>query len=396
MWHWEICTRNPHKVGIFDLHKVTFADEVRPEEKHVGTNGIAAFIGKWYMFMYYPATLDFELIFAFHSTDEDYKGAGFVLEHLVDPLSAFEDGPDYSPMMRAFGYDKGMWEWLEQPSNKMRLQRFGIAMHGVNNMQPPDAILRGIEIFILILIPERLLTKVCVDQGLTGNRYPTMLLLSMWEGGLAFRPCHLPKHTHDCSWSSRTVRRSLNKAKWYAYLVISPSALTQGVLHSIAKRFYLGPLILDVSNMKVCHWYTTILRFTLIINSKHTIFSNLNPTKKQAYSFSNKSSMIGPTDMPAKSSNDFAMQLPQTRSWSSLTASFRTHAQSTIPLYQDLNTHEPLHRFSRIWAQQIYCRTLSTCRWTCNSMRWRGLSIIWRSCWWGRVGVYRGFTLLIS
>lgn len=84
------------------------------------------------------------IIFRLHySTDVDYKGAGCILEHLTNPGSAFEDDPKYSPMMSAFGEEKGLWEWLEQPSNKMRLHRFGVAMDGINNMQPPDAILDG-------------------------------------------------------------------------------------------------------------------------------------------------------------------------------------------------------------------------------------------------------------
>ncbi|KAK0458974.1 O-methyltransferase-domain-containing protein [Desarmillaria tabescens] len=94
-----------------------------PLEKHDGTNGIAALIG--------------------HCADEDYKGAGYITEHLTNPETAQEDSAEHSPMMQAFGCDLGVWNWLEQPSNQLRLRRFGVAMDGVNRMQPPDSILKG-------------------------------------------------------------------------------------------------------------------------------------------------------------------------------------------------------------------------------------------------------------
>ncbi|KAH7918466.1 S-adenosyl-L-methionine-dependent methyltransferase [Leucogyrophana mollusca] len=97
----------------------------KPLEKYDGTNGIAALIG--------------------HCTDDDYKGAGYILEHLQDPATAFEDGPVRTPMMRAFASDTDVWTWFEQPFNQMRLKRFGVAMDGVSSMQPADSILRGFD-----------------------------------------------------------------------------------------------------------------------------------------------------------------------------------------------------------------------------------------------------------
>ncbi|KAG7448370.1 uncharacterized protein BT62DRAFT_1073955 [Guyanagaster necrorhizus] len=97
----------------------------RPLEKYDGTNGIAALIG--------------------HCTDEDYKGAGYITEHLTNPEMAFEDSPERSPMMQAFGCDVGVWNWLEKPSNQLRLQRFGVAMDGVSRMRPQDSILKGFD-----------------------------------------------------------------------------------------------------------------------------------------------------------------------------------------------------------------------------------------------------------
>ncbi|KAF5377065.1 hypothetical protein D9757_007694 [Collybiopsis confluens] len=99
-----------------------------PETKFDGTNGIAALIG--------------------HCADEDYKGAGQIADHIMAAETAFEDSPERSPLMSGLGYNKGnMWNWFEEPGHEMRLRRFGIAMNGVNSMQPADAILKGAGMF---------------------------------------------------------------------------------------------------------------------------------------------------------------------------------------------------------------------------------------------------------
>ncbi|KAH7926922.1 S-adenosyl-L-methionine-dependent methyltransferase [Leucogyrophana mollusca] len=96
-----------------------------PLDKYDGTNGIAALIG--------------------HCTDQDYKGAGCILEHLQDPATAFEDSPVRTPMMRAFTSDTDMWTWFERPPNQPRLKRFGVAMDGMNSMHTTDSILKGFD-----------------------------------------------------------------------------------------------------------------------------------------------------------------------------------------------------------------------------------------------------------
>ncbi|EMD33481.1 hypothetical protein CERSUDRAFT_87325 [Gelatoporia subvermispora B] len=97
----------------------------KPLEKHENTSGIPALIG--------------------HCTDEDFKGAGYILEHLTDPETAFEDGVERTPMMRAFGSATDVWTWFERPDNELRFRRFGAAMNGVNNMQSPESILKGFD-----------------------------------------------------------------------------------------------------------------------------------------------------------------------------------------------------------------------------------------------------------
>ncbi|CCM07046.1 uncharacterized protein FIBRA_09366 [Fibroporia radiculosa] len=109
--------------SVCDTGKSVEELRARPLEKHEGTNGIPALIG--------------------HCTDEDYKGAGYILEHLTDPETAFEEGPKRTAMMRAFNWTTDVWTWFEQPFNKARFMRFGEAMNGVSNMQSIDSIFRG-------------------------------------------------------------------------------------------------------------------------------------------------------------------------------------------------------------------------------------------------------------
>ncbi|KIK57717.1 hypothetical protein GYMLUDRAFT_75330 [Collybiopsis luxurians FD-317 M1] len=112
--------------SVWDTGKSLEEIKSSPETKFDGTNGIAALIG--------------------HCADEDYKGAGQIADHIMSPQTAFEDTPEHSPLMSGLGYNKGnMWDWFEEPANETRLRRFGIAMNGVNSMQPPDAILNGFD-----------------------------------------------------------------------------------------------------------------------------------------------------------------------------------------------------------------------------------------------------------
>ncbi|KZT30015.1 S-adenosyl-L-methionine-dependent methyltransferase [Neolentinus lepideus HHB14362 ss-1] len=108
-----------------------------PLTKFDMTNGIGALVGHW----------------------QDYKGAGFLLEHLTDPETGFSSEPSKTPMLRAFGASGTVWDWFESQGNEYRFKRFGVAMDGVNSMQPPDAILKG---FDWKTLPEE---GVIVDVG---------------------------------------------------------------------------------------------------------------------------------------------------------------------------------------------------------------------------------------
>lgn len=118
-----------------------------PLKKYDGTNGIAAFVCHWFVNNLLSLSPSDSSCSTFtNSTDESYKAAGYIPEHLIDPATTFADAPESSPMMLAVGYRKAensMWTWFEQPSNEMRLRRFGMAMNGVVNLEPPYDILTG-------------------------------------------------------------------------------------------------------------------------------------------------------------------------------------------------------------------------------------------------------------
>ncbi|KLO13199.1 S-adenosyl-L-methionine-dependent methyltransferase [Schizopora paradoxa] len=94
-----------------------------PLEKHDNTSGVAALVA--------------------HCTDEDMKGATYMLEQLTDPNVEDHDDPTNVALSRAFGHKGDAWSWYELPENEMRFKRFGAAMKGITSMQKPEAILHG-------------------------------------------------------------------------------------------------------------------------------------------------------------------------------------------------------------------------------------------------------------
>jgi hypothetical protein len=46
--------------------------------------------------------------------------------------------------MRAFRTNENMFQWFENPANKLRLVRFGMAMQGSAAEEPKDTIFRGV------------------------------------------------------------------------------------------------------------------------------------------------------------------------------------------------------------------------------------------------------------
>ncbi|KAF7352021.1 S-adenosyl-L-methionine-dependent methyltransferase [Mycena venus] len=89
----------------------------KPEERLLETNGLSALV---------------EFI-----SEEAFKASAYMTDTMLDPA-----GPP-TAHMRAFRTNENMFQWFENPANKARLTRFGIAMQGSAAEEPEDTIFRG-------------------------------------------------------------------------------------------------------------------------------------------------------------------------------------------------------------------------------------------------------------
>ena len=65
-------------------------------------------------------------------------------------MSAHSDEVTQTAFNKAFNEELPVWAWYEKPDQSGRLRRFGSAMRGVEALQPPDAILSGEPIVLVI------------------------------------------------------------------------------------------------------------------------------------------------------------------------------------------------------------------------------------------------------
>ena len=77
------------------------------------------------------------------SIGDGQKGSAFILEYLKDPQTAFSDEPTDTLFHCVFDIDVPLWEWYELPEQSYRGRRFGVAMHGIGLMQPPEVLTNG-------------------------------------------------------------------------------------------------------------------------------------------------------------------------------------------------------------------------------------------------------------
>ncbi|KAJ7885501.1 hypothetical protein B0H14DRAFT_3128139 [Mycena olivaceomarginata] len=92
---------------------------LRPNERLLETNGLSALV---------------EFI-----SEEAFKASAYMTDTLIDPAP----GPPSTAHMRAFHTSENMFQWFENPANKARLTRFGIAMQGSAAEEPEDTIFKG-------------------------------------------------------------------------------------------------------------------------------------------------------------------------------------------------------------------------------------------------------------
>jgi len=71
-----------------------------------------------------------------HMTDESMKGSSYLYEVLTEPKSASSDDPESCATTRSLGSSKALWDYFEQPDQKYRLYRFGVAMEGAKSIEP--------------------------------------------------------------------------------------------------------------------------------------------------------------------------------------------------------------------------------------------------------------------
>jgi hypothetical protein len=66
---------------------------------------------------------------------------------MSDPTVANSVEVNHAPFNRAFNWDGPVWTFFDQPEQKARQHRFGIAMQGVAALEPADSILKGMPLF---------------------------------------------------------------------------------------------------------------------------------------------------------------------------------------------------------------------------------------------------------
>ncbi len=71
------------------------------------------------------------------------KGGSYLYETLTETHSAFSGDPAHCPTTRSVNSPKALWDYYEEPDQKYRLYRFGVAMEGVKNMEPEGLALGG-------------------------------------------------------------------------------------------------------------------------------------------------------------------------------------------------------------------------------------------------------------
>ena len=115
---------------------------IRPESKHIETNGITSLIDHMYELLT-KLSNRFQILMRFYSLDEGFKSSSYIPETLLDPELGHAYESNKAAFNKAYNVKEDMWIWAETPENKSRLVRFGAAHNGLKNMTPPETILEG-------------------------------------------------------------------------------------------------------------------------------------------------------------------------------------------------------------------------------------------------------------
>jgi len=73
------------------------------------------------------------------------KGSYYMYEVLSDPSTAFSSEGKDAALSRAFNTKETIWEFFDEPSQKDRVHRFGVAMQGTARLQPMELTIKGFD-----------------------------------------------------------------------------------------------------------------------------------------------------------------------------------------------------------------------------------------------------------
>lgn len=71
------------------------------------------------------------------------KGSSYMYEVLSDPATALSGEAKASALCKAFNTKETIWEFFDEPAQKDRRNRFGVAMKGVATFQPMELTIKG-------------------------------------------------------------------------------------------------------------------------------------------------------------------------------------------------------------------------------------------------------------
>ena len=71
------------------------------------------------------------------------KGSAYLYETLSDPKMAFSGEANEAALCKALNTNLACWDFFEQPDQKERLNRFGVAMQGMSKLEPLDVTTKG-------------------------------------------------------------------------------------------------------------------------------------------------------------------------------------------------------------------------------------------------------------
>jgi len=77
------------------------------------------------------------------SLDETFKAAAYAWETFSDPEMGNSSETTAAPFNKVYDTKETFFSFYERPDQAYRRRRFGIAMQGVEKMQPPTVILNG-------------------------------------------------------------------------------------------------------------------------------------------------------------------------------------------------------------------------------------------------------------